>query len=168
MATVKSTLIGNLDASPVIRNSDETDGGNLRSEKSVATISATIPSADIVHMVRVPTSACVRDILLSAADATTALAADVGLYRQNDDGTYTAVDVDFFASAYDFTAGPITNLSVLNESTTNTPTKQTQPLWLAAAGLAADPGGYYVVSLTITTTGNGGPTTVALEAQFVQ
>lgn len=167
MSTVKSTLASNLDATPQVRNDTITDGGVVKSACSVATVSATIPAADIVHMVRIPTNARVADVLLSAADATTALAADVGLYSQGSDGTYTAVDVDFFATAYDFTNGPITKLSVLNESTTNTPAKQAQPIW-QAVGASSDPQGYYYVSLTITTQGNGGPTSIGCEVRYVE
>jgi hypothetical protein len=167
MATVLSDLITNRDATPPVRNSDN-EGGYLIGAVAYATISATITSADIVHMIPVPSHAKVFDVQLSAADATTALAADVGLYLKNADGTYTAVDVDFFATAYDFTNGPIWNFSVVNESATNTPAKQTQPLWQSAAGLSADPQRDYFVSLTITTTGNGGPTTVGMKVTYVE
>jgi hypothetical protein len=167
MATVKSTQITNLDASPVVREPAHRDGAMLRQNHSAAVISATIPSGDIVHMVRVPSNARVHDVLTSAADATTALAADVGLYSKNADGTYTVVDADFFASAFDYAGGPFNNFSVVRESGVYTIANTEKMLW-EALGLTVDPKIDYFVSLTITTTGNGGPTSINLTVEWTK
>ena len=132
MATVLSDLITSKDAVPVVRESSDQVGGYLRETAALATVSATIPSADIVHLIEVPVEARVSSLKLSAADATTALAADIGIYTDDGDGTYTVKDADFFASALDFSGGPFINLETVNESAVNTATKQTQPLYYPA------------------------------------
>ena len=117
---------------------------------------ATDDSATSVHrMCTVPSRARVSQILVTAADFTTAGVADVGVYKSNGGAV---VDADFFASAFDFAAGTgagVDLVTLINESTTNTPAKQEQPLW-QALGLSADPGIDYDIALTITTAYNGG------------
>jgi len=167
MATVKSTQVTNQDASPPVREPAHRLGAFLRQSQSAAAISATIPSGDIVHMVRVPSGARVHDVLVSAADATTALAADIGLYVKNADGTYTVVDADFFASAFDFAGGPFSNFSVVRESLVYTIANKEKALW-EALGLTVDPNIEYTISLTITTTGNGGPVSIDLTAEWTK
>ena len=173
MATVKSDLITNKDASPVIRDSSYQAGGHLKAVAALLTVSATIPDGDFVHAFRIPINARVHALLVSAADATTALTADFGIFLDDGDGTYTAKDPNFFASLVDFSGGPFKNLDILDESATNTPTKQTQPLWEALGYADEDAaravtGGYFIVSMEVTTTGDGGPTTIVLKAEYTE
>jgi hypothetical protein len=75
------------------------------------------------------------------------------------------VDADFFASAFDFAGGPFSNFAVTHESGVYTVANSEKALW-EALGLTVDPNIDYIISLTITTTGNGGPTSIALGARW--
>ena len=113
---------------------------------------------------RRPTNCRISELLLTAADATTAGAVHIGLYRTPENGS-AVVDVDFFASALALTGGPFADSDQKNESGTYTLLKQQQPLW-QAVGEAADPGGEYYLCLTYSTTGNAAPTEVALKTRY--
>ena len=137
-------------------NSNVSDG---RTRQSVGYITPATDDtqASIGRLCRIPSNCRVSALTVSSADFTTAGACDIGLYYAlNTDGSGgTALDVDFFATALDFSGGPFADLTCINESTTNTLAKQAQPIW-QAAGLTSDPGGYFDVAYTITTTFNGG------------
>ena len=141
MADVLSDLVTNEVAVPVVRDDANQIGGYLKSSSALCTVSATI-------------------------------AANVGIFTSDGDGTFTVKDADFFGSAVDFSGGPFINLEVVNESAINTATLQCQPLW-EALGYASEQaarlvtGGYFYVALDITTTGNGGPTTIAVKVDYV-
>tara|TARA_R110000822_G_scaffold116063_1_gene247933 strand:+ start:1047 stop:1568 length:522 start_codon:yes stop_codon:yes gene_type:complete len=172
MADVLSDLVTNEVAVPVVRDDANQIGGYLKSSSALCTVSATIADTENVIAVPVPITARVHSVKLSAADATTALAANVGIFTSDGDGTFTVKDADFFGSAVDFSGGPFINLEVVNESAINTATLQCQPLW-EALGYASEQaarlvtGGYFYVALDITTTGNGGPTTIAVKVDYV-
>lgn len=157
MAVVNRTsaYITNADATPVVL----TDALSSRSDlkEAIGTITpATDDSANSIgRLVRVPSNARVSALTLSAADFTTAGVADIGVYYASDKNAGAVIDADFFASLLDFSGGPFADLTVINESTTNTLTKQVQPLW-QAIGLTADPQCEFDIAYTITTAFNGG------------
>lgn len=120
-------------------------------------------ATSVARLLRVPTNARISELMITSAAFTTAGNVDVGVYRTAEDGG-AVVDADFFASALALTAAQV-KANILNESTTNTLAKQQQPLW-QALGVATDPGGYYDIAYTITTTFNGGQQ-VSLQARYV-
>lgn len=152
----KSEHITNADATPVVLTSATASRGDLKEAIGLIT-PATDDSATSVHrLVRVPSNCRVSQLLVTAADFTTGGAADFGVYYASDKNAGAVIDVDFFASAYALTAGPIADLTtIINESATNTPAKQVQPLW-QAVGLTADPQCEFDIAATITTDYNGG------------
>ena len=151
-----STFDTNAAATPKVKNNPFLRGVLLEAVGLITP--ATDDSAtSIGRLVRVPSNSRVSQILVTAADFTTAGVADIGVYRVAEDGG-AVVDADFFASAFDFAAGTgagVDLATLINESTTNTPAKQEQPLW-QALGLTADPGVDYDIAYTITTAFNGG------------
>jgi hypothetical protein len=164
MATVNSTWIANAVADPLVLTNSNQSNGRMVNAKSVATVSATIPSGDIVRMVRVPSNARIDAVLLSTGDATTAGATDIGIYQTADNGG-AVVDADLFASALALTGGPFSRSDQTWESGQYTVAESCLPLW-QALGLTTDPKRDYDVALTITTTGDGMSTTVGLEVQY--
>lgn len=164
MATVNSTWITNLSATPAVATDANQSVGSCKLAKSVATVSATIPSGDIVRLVRVPSNARIDQVLLSTADATTAGAIDIGVYQTVANGG-AVVDADLFASALALTGGPFNNSDQTFESGEYTYAESCLPLW-SALGLSADPGREYDICATVTTTGNGMGTTIALAVQY--
>jgi hypothetical protein len=151
-----STAVGNAAAVPRVRNNVQLNGV-LQEVVGLITPATDDSATSIGRLVRVPSRARISQILVTAADFTTAGVADIGVYRVLEDGG-AVVDADFFASAFDFAAGSgagVDLATLINESTTNTLAKQEQPLW-QALGLSADPGVEYDIAYTITTAFNGG------------
>jgi outer membrane protein assembly factor BamB len=164
MANVYSQLATNDVATPRVANNPAAAGGRLREASARAVVAADQASGDVVWFHRVPTNCRISELLFTAADATTAGALHLGVYRTPENGG-AVVDADFFASALALTSGPYAESDQKNESTTYTLEKQQQPLW-QALGESADPGGEYYICATYSTTGNGGPTELGLKTRF--
>ncbi len=164
MATVNSTWITNAVATPKVATSSNVGAGRLFEASSVATVSATQASGDIIRLVRVPSNARISEVLLSTGDATTAGAIDIGVYQTADNGG-AVVDADLFASALALTGGPFNNSDQTFESGQYTYAESALPLW-EVLGLATDPGREYDIAATGTTPGDGMGTTMALKVRY--
>jgi hypothetical protein len=164
MATVNSTWITNAVAAPVVLTSSNQSAGRVFTAKSVATVSATQTSGDIIRLVRVPSNARIDAVLLSTGDATTAGAIDIGVYQTAGNGG-AVVDADLFASALALTGGPFARSDQTFESGQYTYAESCLPLW-QVLGLSADSNRDYDIAATVTTTGDGMGTTMALEVQY--
>lgn len=164
MATVNSTWITNAVASPVVLTNSNQSAGRVFTAKSVATVSATQASGDIIRMVRVPSNARIDAVLLTTGDATTAGAIDIGVYQTAGNGG-AVVDADLFASALALTGGPFTRSDQTFESGQYTYAESCLPLW-QVLGLSADSNREYDIAATVTTTGDGMGTVLALEVQY--
>lgn len=165
MANVNSTWITNAVATPPVLTNSAVSNGNLKVAHSIATTSATQASGDTIRMVRVPSNACIKSVLLTAADATTAGAVNIGIWQTADNGG-AVVDADLFASALALTGGPFERADQVWESDEYTYAESFLPLW-SALGLSADPGREYDVVLQVSTTFDGGPTAIGLEVHYV-
>ena len=164
MATVNSTWITNAVAVPKVNTDSNESVGRAMVAKSAATVSATIASGDIVRVVRVPSNARIDAVFLSTADATTAGAIDIGVYQTAENGG-AVVDADLFASALALTGGPFNRSEQTWESTQFTYAESCLPLW-EVLGLTADSNREYDIAATVTTTGDGMGTTIALEVHY--
>lgn len=162
---VKSTPITNLDASPAVRNTaGEGAAAPLKVNSSGSVVGVASSSIGATYQfLRVPSNAKLKALFFESA-AQAAGAMDVGLYYATDGegGKPTAllaaaaINQALFASAVALTAlAQPTN--IVNEGGSFTADKQNQPLW-QAAGLSADPGGFFDIVGTLTTaitTGTG-------------
>ena len=148
VVAVKSTLITNADATPVVLNNPRVDGGFER--VSVAT--AAITSGDSVdstyRMFRVPSNAVMTDLRIYSPDIGTTTISDIGLYDTAAAGG-AVVDADFFASALSLSGGALNGTDVLHESAVFTIANSGKELW-DALGLTSDPHKFYDVALTLT------------------
>jgi hypothetical protein len=165
MANVNSTWIGNAVAVPIVLTEPAKSVGNVKSAKSVATISASQPSSDTIRMVRVPSNARIDAVLLTTADATTGGAINIGVWQTAENGG-AVVDADLFASALALTGGPFTRSDQTWESGEYTYAESCLPLW-QVLGLTADSNREYDIVLEVSTTGNGLGTTIVLEVLYV-
>lgn len=155
-----SDTIANLVATPRVINKPPYAGGALRVAGGLITTEADDSSGAIGRFHRVPSNACFYQMLITAADATTAGAINVGIYQTAENGG-AVVDADLFASAFDLSGGPFNNYDILIESGEMTQAERRTPLW-AVLGLSSDPNIEYDVAYTISTTFNGGPTAITL------
>jgi hypothetical protein len=146
VVTTKSTTISNRDAVPQVINDGRLERGTLKS----AIGSVTAANGDSIGskyvLASLPSTAMVRQVLLSSA-AITSAAGSVGVYRNTRDGG-AAVSAALFANGASL-ASVQSDVDVTNQSGTNTPALQEQPLW-QAAGLAADPGSALDIAITLT------------------
>lgn len=155
---VKSTPITNLDASPVVQNTvGQGAGGNLKEINGSAVAVASSSADSTYQLVRVPSTAKIKDILFESA-AQGAGKFDLGVYYATDGLgkkptsllAANAIDQDLFATEIDC-ASAVAITNVTNESGTYTIDKRNQPLW-QAAGLSSDPGGNFDIVATVKTT----------------
>lgn len=158
--------ITNATATPTVANNPPLAGANLREVIGVIASAADDTAASIGRFCRVPSNARISQVTLSAADATTAGAIDIGVYQTAENGG-AVVDADLFASAVDLASGPYANSDVTFESGQYTFAESETMLW-QVLGLTSDPVRDYDIAYTITTTFNGGPTSIRLAVRFVQ
>lgn len=140
--------------------------GYLREVNAVVTPAADDTANSIHRFCRVPSNARISQVLMSAADASTAGAYHIGIYRTLADGG-ALVDVDLFASGLDLSAGSGlgNNFEVTHESGEYTLAETEDPLWLVL-GLSVDPNVEYDVVGLISTTFNGGPVFVGMKVRY--
>jgi len=164
MAEVLSTQIANIEAVPQVRNDPWEAQGVLKEAVGVASPAAAQADTDLIRFCQVPSNARVSQVLICAADATTAGAINLGLYKPNSEGG-AVVDADLFASALDLTGGPFNNSDQTFESGEYTYAESEKPLW-EVLGLTEDPHIMYDVVADISTTFNGGPTSIAVKVRY--
>lgn len=170
---LKSAAITNLDLRPSVRPTAGQEGGGSILYDIVGIAGPTTDgdtTGGVLRMVRLPSNAIVRDILIGQVAATTTASFDVGAYYSDgNDGTTAAnsglvIDADFFATAID-THALIVWTSVMTDATTVTLANTVQPLW-QALGVASDPGGYIdIVAVNKATI--SGAATLCMRVQYV-
>ena len=148
VVAVKSTLITNADATPVVLNSPRVDGGFERIEVATADITSGDSIASTYRMFRVPSNAVMTDLRIYSPDIGTTTISDIGLYRTAKDGG-AVQDADFFASALSLKDGALNGVDVLHEAAVFTIANSGKELWEALA-LTSDPNVFYDVAFTLT------------------
>lgn len=161
-----STTVANLVATPRVINKPPLAGGMLRTGVGVVASAADDSATSVYRMFRVPSNAVFYDMLISAADASSGGAVNIGLHQTAENGG-AVVDADLFTSALDLSGGPYKNSSVLFESTELTNAESVTPLW-QAIGLSSDPNIEYDVTISVSTDFNGGPTSIKLVGAYWQ
>jgi len=97
MATFLGTHVTDFDSTPFDVVDARLHGGLLRTISCVDEVPDTA-NADVLILARIPIDAVVKSVR-SGNDALGAGTMDLGLYKKNADGTYTAVDDNCFADA---------------------------------------------------------------------
>ena len=159
-----SDVIANMVATPAVFNDPHTHG-LVREALGICTPAADDTQASVHRFVRIPTNARITDVLIAAADASSAGKYDFGFYYPADVNAGAVIDADALADAFDLSGGPFYWSEVRTVSIV-TIAESEKPAW-ELAGLSADPGGYFDIAGTIDTTFNGGPTTVGLKVRYV-
>ena len=178
MARVLSEYVTDREAKDLIDT--ELAPGRLFEIVGVVAPAANQPDTDTLHFVRVPANAVISQLMISAADATTAGALNIGVYYTQDQrplssapGTAiagTAVDADLFASAFDLAGGPYNNQEVTFESGEYTYAESERPLSEVLAFSAVQLAEVLELDVVgdISTTFNGGPTSIRLAVRYRQ
>lgn len=169
---LKSAAITNLDATPALRPTAGHDGGQaplFDITGKVGPTTDTATSGGILRVVRIPSNAIIKQVLLTQVAATTTATFDVGIDYSDNAADYAAaknivagtpLNDDIFAAAYDSHASPAAgwvDVTFLNSD--YTPAETILPIWQAAGtGLTADPGCEMDIILTNRATISGAAT----------
>lgn len=155
---VKSAIITNLDATPVVQpTAGEGGSAPLKYIDGYATAVASSSADATYQLCRIPSNAKVKKIIFES-QAQTAGKFDLGLYYATDGVgnkplallAAAAIDQDFFAAVIDC-ASAVLPVDVTNQSLFYTLAKRAQPIW-QAVGLTSDPGGFFDIVATVKTT----------------
>lgn len=157
---LKSTSITNSDATPRVAN--QAGKGAHSATKEVddfVTTTSGVTTGSTYRIVRIPSNAIVKSVVVETEAMGGSSAVDIGLYyadapdsapANQSAGVGAVISAAFFASAQSLVSA-LTPTNVTNESGTYTLNKRSQPIW-QAAGLATDPGGKFDIVLTSTAT----------------
>lgn len=164
--TIKSSVITNADASPVVLNSAQLSGGRLRFKRGWGTtVTAAAEAGSTIRCFRVKSNDLVALMFLDCTAFGTGCTANIGLYKTTADGG-AVVDADFFASAVDISAALVqSNVTREAAGTPNAVNYMEKCIW-EALGLSTDPQIEYDVAITLgaAATGTG---TACLSAAVV-
>jgi hypothetical protein len=176
MATdlVKSAGITGLDArpfTPVVVG--KAAGGHLKHVDDMVTAIALSDTNSIYRILRVPSNAKIKSLKLWAEANGASTAWNIGLYYSTNpnDGTPldllgTVIDADFFATAVANTNAIQASELIATDSPGYTINEHDKPLW-EAAGLTADPGGYFDICMAPSTAVGTGTGRIRLACQYV-
>lgn len=176
VVNLKSTPITNRDATPPVINDGRLERGNLLSAVgqvtcgSADTGGASYSAGSTYVLASLPSSAIVRNVLLSCAALTSGVVS-IGVARNTKDSSGNAYPTAIgatatalFASAQSV-ASALSKSNVTNQSGNYTLDKQAQPLW-QAAGMLADPNTTLDIVVLVTTSLTAGGL-LGLEVQYV-
>lgn len=163
MATQKGTHITDFDSNPFDVVDSKLHGGRMRHARDQFELTDTA-DGDVAHVLKIPVDAVIDSIKFACDDLGTAGTVDIGFYKKNADGTYTAVDADAIANNIDVNSAAVSlteyRYSVKGIETAN------QKAW-ELAGLSAKPA-YDDLYLSLTTdTGTTADGTVLLQCDFL-
>lgn len=162
VVNLKSQVITDQDASPVVKTSPLEVGGVIREAIGVVQTNSDDSANSTYRMVRLPSRARVTQVLISSDDAGTTGDTDIGLYL-SDEGAVE--DADFFASALDINTAALEHSDVTYESGVVGPEDMSKRLW-EQLGKTTDPDVFYDVALTLTEAVTAA-TDIALKVRYV-
>lgn len=149
---LKSEAITNATATPRVPTDANIGGGVLREATGTITPLAAAEANSTYRFARVPSNARISQVLLTAADFTTAGTVDVGIYEINGGA---AVDADLFGNDIAMQSGPYAHSDITYQSGEYTVAETEKMLW-EVLGLTADPCKAYDVAATVGTAFDGG------------
>lgn len=165
MATYKGTHITKFDSTPPELVSSAVHGGYVRSCIDAFEIADT-GNGDAVIVFKLPIDAVVKRIRFASDDLTSGTV-DIGTFKKNADGTYTAVDDNCFADAIALGSGAVAVTDVTYEAAATDISKAILPLW-QRSNLSARPAyGELYIGFT-TDTGTGASATVYAEVEYTE
>lgn len=146
VVAVKSTVITNADASPVVINKAFLARATVRAMRGVAAAANGDSIASTYRFCRIRSNDLVQRVFIDNATWGAACTMDVGLYKTAADGG-AVVDADFFASAVDMNTANRA-LDITRESGVITVANSEKRVW-ELLGLTADPQIEYDVAGTL-------------------
>jgi hypothetical protein len=158
VVNVKSQIITDLDATPVVKTNPIEIGGSVRAAFGVAAFAAS-DATSVARISRIPSRARVTHVEVQSDDLGTGGTIDVGLHDINGGAV---VDADFFASALDTDTAAVARTDRTYESGVVTIANTGKRVW-EQLGLTADPMKEYEVTVTRNTATGTGNVAIWLE-----
>lgn len=147
--------------------------GYLKQLEGYATVIASSDTSSTYRLIRLPSNAKVKHLFLEAEANGASTAWNIGLWYSSNpkDGTPpalagTVIDADFFDTALANTNAIQSVDLVATDSPGYNISEREKPLW-EAAGLSADPGGFFDVVMQPSTAVGTGTGRIRLSAEFV-
>ena len=163
IVNVKSQVITDLDAVPVVKTNQLEKGGKLRYAAGVAEFAAS-DATSVARVIRVNSATLIDSLKFASDDLGTGGTVDIGLYRTEADGG-AVVDADFFASAVDTDTAAVALTDITYESAVVIIDNRARPIW-QQLNLSADPRVDY--DITVTRNSAQGTGTVFLKLAYVE
>lgn len=166
---LKSGAVTNLDASPVVVNTAGIGGlARLKAVDGSVTATTGKTSGSTYQLVRVRSNAIVKHLMVKLDAGVTTFAGDVGFYYStgSNDGTLAANSGTKVGSGQEFGAAVDLHAQTTFVDLCNNvaAAKMDKEAW-DLAGLSTDPGGFFDIVITNTSTNSGAPVVYA-EAQL--
>jgi hypothetical protein len=169
VVALKSTVITNATAQPVVPNSASNCAGKVMESQALFTVTSGNTVASTYRLFPIKSSDRVSRIHFYSPDIGTASTLDIGLYDKLDHPNGgTVVDADFFASALDIHSGALNGVDITFEAAAagGLIANAEKRIW-EALGLTADPCKEYHVTATLATADSDGTGTCLLRMQYV-
>lgn len=164
MATFKGTHITDFDAEPFEVVPSRLHGGVKKVIVDAFELADTA-NADFAIVAKLPIDAVIHSVQFASDDLGTAGTVDLGFYRKNADGTYTAVDADALANNIDVATAAVSPTEY-RFSTKGIETANQSAFTLA--GLSARPA-YEDIYIALTTdTGTTTAGTVYIKVEYAE
>lgn len=160
VVNVKSQIVTDLDATPIVKTNPLEIGGVVRSAYGIASFAAS-DATSVARLVRVPVGARVTRLEYASDKLGVGGTIDIGLHQPSD-GAVLAVS--HFASALNTDTAAVARTDVTYESGAGVVSQANQgkTLW-EQAGVAANPGGFYDITATRNTAAATGAVQVWVE-----
>lgn len=163
VVNTKSTIIQNVEASPIVKNDAAFIGGRIRRLSATLVIADADSNTSTFRFVQVHSSWSISSIRIFHDGLTGATDIDWGLYRTAADGG-AAVDADCYADAINMATATTTGTEIrFNDTTTADINLVNQKVW-QDAGQSSDPNVMYELVMTGNAIGTvGGDVTAIVE-----
>lgn len=167
VVNVKSTIITNRDAIPLVLTSDYISGGALKEAQGYAQATNGDSATSKYRLTTMPSNARLASLIFQCQALGAAAKLDIGAYYPTSQAGVAGavISANFFAAVLDVAAA-VAPVDILNSAGNATLDLQEKRLW-ELLGLASDPGGNIdlvaTVNVAIAATGK-----LSLKARFVQ
>lgn len=165
VANTKSTIVTNLDATPMVLNNLNIAGAVLREQVATVEVLAADDNGSVYRMCRVHSSWRISELTLFGDAIASASSFDLGLYQTAANGG-AVVDANAYADAASIASASLTGTQLLFEGGSAVGVEKIEQAVWQNAGLTADPGRFYDLALTANVVGTA-TGTVSVRVRYV-
>lgn len=166
VANTKSTIITNLDSTPVVQNSLAVMGGVLREQVATVEIAAADCDNSVYRMFRVHSSWRLSELSYFSDTLTSAVDSDWGFYDTAENGG-AVVNINALADAANIATASLVGVQLLWEGGSDNGVEDIETrIWQMVGGLTEDPKKFYDLAVTVVSIG-GATGTLSARLRYV-